>query len=64
MNFMNKRSLLVPGSFPLRADSHCDTVIAEKNGCRSHIDFECMEQYCDLQFSHCIWKKKEIRLWR
>ncbi len=50
MNFMNKRSLLVPGSFPLRADSHCDTVIAEKNGCRSHIDFECMEQYCDLQF--------------
>ena len=31
------------------------TVIAilsllKKNGCRSHIDFECMEQYCDLQF--------------
>ncbi|MEE0776800.1 MAG: membrane dipeptidase, partial [Bacillota bacterium] len=43
-------SLLVPGSFPLRGDSHCDTVVAEKNGDRIHIDFETIELYCDLQF--------------
>lgn len=44
-------SLSFSGSFPLRADAHCDTFLALKeNNCR-HINIDCMHRYMDMQFA-------------
>ena len=43
-------SLAFSGSFPLRADGHCDTLLALKEGNCRHIDVETMQRYMDMQF--------------
>lgn len=43
-------SLSFSGSFPLRADGHCDTLLAMKNGECRHINVEEMHRYMDMQF--------------
>lgn len=43
-------SLSFSGSFPLRADGHCDTLLAMAEGNCRHIDVETMQRYMDMQF--------------
>lgn len=43
-------SLAFSGSFPLRADGHCDTLLAMTEGHNIHIDIETMERFMDMQF--------------
>lgn len=43
-------SLSFSGSFPLRADAHCDTLLAMRNGECRHINIEQMHRYMDMQF--------------
>lgn len=50
MSIFDDMSLSFSGSFPLRADGHCDTLTAIKNGQNIHIDIEKMEQDMDMQF--------------
>ncbi|MEG1821638.1 MAG: membrane dipeptidase [Clostridiales bacterium] len=54
----NHGSLSVSGSISLRADGHCDTVTALKNGKAKHIDLENIENFTDLQF-FAIYIKNE-----
>lgn len=50
MSIFDDVSLAFSGSFPLRADAHCDTLTALKKGESVHIDAETMESSMDLQF--------------
>ncbi|MBQ2763844.1 MAG: membrane dipeptidase [Firmicutes bacterium] len=50
MNFEDM-SLAFSGSFPLRADGHCDTFLALKENKCKHIDIEQMHRYMDMQFA-------------
>lgn len=43
-------SLSFSGSFPLRADGHCDTLLAMREGTCRHVDIETMQRYMDMQF--------------
>lgn len=43
-------SLAFSGSFPLRADGHCDTLLAMTNGNCRHIDIDTMQHHMDMQF--------------
>lgn len=43
-------SLAFSGSFPLRADAHCDTLTLLEEGKSRHIDVETMNRYMDMQF--------------
>lgn len=48
--YFKNMSLSSPGSFPLRADGHCDTILAMQRGKHLHINFETMPRYVDMQF--------------
>ncbi|MBQ4093240.1 MAG: membrane dipeptidase [Firmicutes bacterium] len=43
-------SLSFSGSFPLRADGHCDTLLALKEGNCRHINIDDMHWFMDMQF--------------
>ena len=43
-------SLSISGSFPLRADGHCDTILAMQEEKKVHIDLETLPRYADMQF--------------
>ncbi|MGI5875071.1 MAG: dipeptidase [Bacillota bacterium] len=48
--YYDDMSLSFSGSFPFRADGHCDTLTAMKDGRNRHIDPETLARYMDLQF--------------
>lgn len=50
MNF-DDMSLSFSGSFPLRADGHCDTFLARREGNCRHINIETMHRFMDMQFA-------------
>lgn len=50
MSIFDDMSLSFSGSFPLRADGHCDTLVAQAKGENIHIDLETMEREMDLEF--------------
>ncbi len=50
MSIFDEMSLSFSGSFPLRADAHCDTLVAQAKGKDIHIDLETMEREMDLEF--------------
>jgi membrane dipeptidase len=50
MSIFNDMSLSFSGSFPLRADGHCDTIVAQEKNENIHIDLETMERDMDMQF--------------
>lgn len=58
MNF-DDLSLSFSGSFPLRADAHCDTFLALEEGNCRHIDIETMHRRMDMQFAALFVEEEE-----